>query len=215
MTFSANGAFPGQTEFSGGGTVPLSNQKIGDLITLIAASVDSITNYVTSIAGGGANWTQIGTPFYSTHRNSIVTTWQGEITATGAQAATVTVTGGSPTIGVVSQEFFSSVGSWSIDEIQYLDSTGTSVWPTLTPSGANELYFGFAIDSGIASAGSTPGFVYNVTTHQDGCAWNTGVSAPSAPVWADSGQLFGAAFLVKEAAVASSGSGLLLASGII
>ena len=211
MTWAANGAFPGQTEFTGGGTVPLDNTAIGDLILLVAISVDSTFNWVTGITGGGATWSQAGTTFHGTVNGEIATAWQGKVTATGAQTATVTVTGGGPTIAIANQEFSSTAGSWSVDSVQFLDSAGTSTWPALTPSGAGELGFGFVIDSGIAVAGSTPGWTYKVTSHQDGCAWNTAISAPSAPVWGDSGQAFGAVILMKETGGASP-SGLLMAS---
>ena len=211
MTWAANGAFPGQTEFTAGGTFPLNNTAIGDLVAVVALSIDSNANYVTGITGGGCTWSQIGTHFVGTVNGSVATAWEGTVTATGSQTATVVVTGGGPTIAVVSQEFSSTVGSWTVDQVVHLDSAGTNTWPTQTPAGTGELAFGFAADFGIASAGSTSGWTYKVTSHQDGVAWNTGVSAPSAPVWADSGQAFGAMVLFKEAGAASP-SGLLMAS---
>jgi hypothetical protein len=197
MAFTAVGSYL-QTEFVGAGTIALNNQAVGDLILLAGISVDSSTNYVTSITGGGATWTQIGTHFTGVNNAAVATLWQGVVTATGSQTATVNITGGGPSIAVNGNEFSVTSGMWSADVRTNLDSSGTNTWPTLTPAGSGELYFGFAINSGIASSGSTPGYVYTVNAHQDGCAWNLSVSAPSAPVWADSGQRFGTMVLMQE-----------------
>ena len=208
MTFAANGAFPDQTEFVGAGILNLNNTAVGDLIPLVAISVDSTTNYVTGITGGGADWTQIGVPHVGVNNGGVITRWQGKVTATGLQTANVAVTGGAPTIAICNQEFSSTAGSWTVDATADLDVVnGNSAWPTLTPTGSSELYFGFATNFGIAAAGSTPGYVYHVTNHNDGCAWNVSVSAPSAPVWGDTGQTFGAMILVREPAPPPAASG--------
>lgn len=208
MTFTPNGAFPDQTEFVGAGTLALDNTAVGDLILLVALSVDSSANYVTGITGGGVTWEQAGAPYTGTVNAEVATAWLGTVTATGPQTAAVAVTGGSPTIAIVSQEFSAGGGGWALDSVVHLDSAGTSTWPTVTPAGGGpEVAFGFAIDQGIAVAGSTPGWTYKVTSHNDACAYDTSVSAPSAAVWGDSGQGFGAVILVKGAAQAQPGGG--------
>ncbi|MGH3304017.1 MAG: hypothetical protein ACRDOK_20540 [Streptosporangiaceae bacterium] len=211
MSWAANGTFPGQTEFAGAGTVGLNNTAVGDLILMVAVSIDSASNWVNSVTGGGATWTQIGSHFVGSVNGMIATTWQGKVTATGSQTATIGVTGGSPTIDIVTQEFSSTVGSWSVDMFANLDSPGTNTWPSLTPAAAGELYFGFVIN-GAAIAGSTPGYTYEVTTQGNGCAFNPSCGASATdPVWSDSSQKFGRVVLVRETPAASSPR-LLMAS---
>lgn len=198
MSWSAVGSFL-QAGFAGAGTIALNNQNVGDLILLAAYSVDSSTNHVNSISGGGATWSQIGTTFVGSVNAKTATIWAGKVTATGAQTATLNITGGGPTIRVAGQEFSSTLGSWTLDGQANLDGSGTNTWPSLTPASSGELYFGFASNSNSASKGSTSGYVYQVTSQGNGCAFDPscGTSATS-PVWADSTQVFGSMILVKE-----------------
>jgi len=197
MTFTPVGSFLQAALNPGPGTISLNNQGIGNLI-LLAAYSDSSTNWVNSVTGGGATWTQISTRFTGSTNARTATIWAGTVTATGAQTATLGITGGSPNIRAAGLEFSSTVGSWALDVQSNLDGTGTNTWPSLTPSGSGELYFGFAIDSGSAVAGATSGYTYHSTTQGNGAAWNPSVSAASAPVWGDSGHVFGSMILVKE-----------------
>ena len=205
MTFAAVGSFL-QGGAVGGGTVAMNNQAVGDLVMLAAISTDSVNNYVNSISGGGATWTQIGVHVTGSTNSMIATLWMGTVTATGTQTATLNVTGGGPTIRAAGNEFSSTVGSWAVDGSKTtLDSAGTNTWPSLTPAGSGDLYFGFAIDSGTASAGSTSGYSYHVTTQGNGCCFNPACSAAAqAPVWGDSGHEFGPMVLIRETSAAAA-----------
>ena len=212
--FTAVGSYL-QTEFTGAGTISLNNQGIGNLILLAAPSIDSTFNWVTGITGGGATWQQLGTTFHGVTNGMISTIWAGTVTSAGPQTASISVTGGGPTIPVNGSEFQCPHG-WALDVAATLDSAGTSTWPSLTPAAAGELYFGWAVDSGLALAGSTPGYTYTVNSHSDGCAWNTSTGAgATAPVWGDSTQVFGPAVLIKPASVPPPSSGLLMAAGLV
>jgi hypothetical protein len=209
--FTAVGTYL-QTEFTGAGSIALNNQGVGNLILLAAPSIDSTANWVTGITGGGATWTQLGTTFHGVTNGMISTIWAGVVTATGAQTASIAVTGGGPTIPVNGNEF-SLANGWALDAAGTLDSAGTATWPSLTPVAAGDLYFGWAVDSGLAVAGSTPGYTYTVNSHSDGAAWNVNCgSGATAPVWGDAHQVFGPVVLIKPASAAPSPSGLLMAS---
>ena len=89
-----------------------------------------------------------------------------------------------------------------------LDATGTvnaagTAYPSITPGhGAGELYFGYALNSGSASSGSTSGYTYNpnVDGINDGLCFNPScTSATQAPAWADSNTKSGIAVLLYEA----------------
>lgn len=61
-----------------------------------------------------------------------------------------------------------------------------------------ELYFGFAVNSGTATGGTTSGFSYAVDSSGDGIAYNAGVTTAAAPAWTDSGQTLGLMMLIYE-----------------
>ncbi len=69
------------------------------------------------------------------------------------------------------------------------DKTGTSngassttvPFPSLTPTTAGELYFGYAEVANAATGGSTPGFTYTTTNNGNTTAYDTAVSGAVAP----------------------------------
>ena len=61
-----------------------------------------------------------------------------------------------------------------------------------------ELYFGAAANSGTAVPGTTPGYTYAVDAAGGGIAYNTDVTAATAPTWGDTGQEFGLMMLISE-----------------
>ena len=84
------------------------------------------------------------------------------------------------------QEFSSSAGSgttWGVDHTgtQSNASSTTETFPSLSPSGSGELYFGYAdAIGGYPSVGSTSGFTYGITSGANVVAYDTSVSSPSA-----------------------------------
>ena len=52
------------------------------------------------------------------------------------------------------KEFHSSVGSWSLDKSGTIDSAGTANWPSLTPAGTGELYWGYIGATFLIQAGA-------------------------------------------------------------
>lgn len=194
MSFAAVGSFIQ----SGSNTVNLNNQGIGNLV-LLEIIVES-TAIVTSISGGGCTWKQISTVFTGTATVYTASIWTGTVITLGTQTATVNVSAGTPTVRIAGSEFSSTAKAWALDTQGNLDSgSGTNTWPSLTPTMAGELYFGFAIDLGSDVAGSTTGYTYNSTSAGNGCAWNPNCAhATQTPVWGDSGQRFGSMVLIKE-----------------
>ena len=150
---------------------------------------------------GNCTWSTVGSKFPGANNANFATLFIGKATATGAANATLTLSGTSPGFECVAQQFSSTAGAWAQDGPQgTLDLvTGTATWPSLTPSGSGGLYFGFFFDSGTASAGSTSGYTYDLNTFGDGLAFNPNCTAAAqAPVWGDSGQVFGIAVLLRE-----------------
>lgn len=214
MTWTPKGSLL-QAGFTGSGTLAMDNQAAGDLVYVVTVSVDSTSNWISAVSGGGCTWTQVGSEFTGTVNGMAVTQWQGTVTALGAQTATLTVTGGAPTIRAGGREFASSAGSWTADGTPaYLDSADTDTMPSLTPAAAGELYAGFAISNVTAVAGSTAGYSYDVTTQGHGYAYDPDcTSSAQAPVWGNAYLIFGASALFREsgAAPASPSASLLAA----
>lgn len=195
MTWSAVGSW-----LSGTSTVALNNQAVGNLILLEVENKDT-TVWATSVSGGGVTWAQLGTRFTGTVNARSAVVFAGTVTATGVGNATVTFNGSPTSNHAVAHEFHSTAGSWSLDVQGDIDSSGTNTWASLTPAGAGELYFGFAVNAGSASAGSTSGYVYsaNADGSGNGALYNTAcTSSAQAPVWGDSTEIFGVMVLVKE-----------------
>ena len=167
-------------------TLAVSPQHVGDLLALVV-KVDSSTVTATSVSGGGvSSWTRAEGPYtgYAGHDLEI---WMGPVSTTGASTITVGYSGTVTSVytGLASQEF-SAAGStpvWTVDTgggISNASST-TTTFPTLTPSGSGELYFGYAAVVNTASAGTTSGFTYATTSDGDVSTYDTSVSASVQP----------------------------------
>ena len=200
MTWSAVGSWQGTADAA----LSLSNQAVGNLLILSAASADS-TVYCSGLSGGGATWVPAGVAYAGVNSGGYFRIFFGRVTATGAQTVTPSWSGTTPAnYGLVAHEFHSTVGSWALDKQGNLDNaTGTANWVSLTPGhGAGELYFGYAFTNGSASvAGTTSGYVYqaNADTFNQGAAYN--VSCPGTatfPVWGASVEALGIMVLVAE-----------------
>jgi hypothetical protein len=196
VTFAAVGSAISSTTSS----VSLDPQNVGDLILLAVGNHDNNTVYATGVSGGGATWTQMGSPVLGVNNNRTMVLFAGQVTATGSGTATVTWSGATPSATrIAGQEFSSTVGSWTLDVQGSLDlASGTNTWASLTPAAAGELYFGWGLDTSGAVAGSTSGYTYDVVSG-NGMAFNADCSASAqAPVWGDSGMVFGLMALVRE-----------------
>jgi hypothetical protein len=149
----------------------------------------------------------MGTPFTgSVNTGLTAAVFAGKVTSTSPATVTITWSGTDPVPheSVTGQEYSSTAGSWALDVQAHLDSSGTNTWPSLTPAGNGELYFGYAVNDGAASNGSTSGYVYQSDADQNGLAYNLNCAGgvATAPVWGDNGQIFGIMVLVKETTTA-------------
>ena len=115
--------------------------------------------------------------------------WYGKVTTTGASTVTFnwssSVASDSNEYGA--QEFSAGLGAstvWAIDKAGSLNgASSTSVpFPSLTPSAAGELYFGYSLVANTAAAGTASGFTYAVTAEANAVAYDTNVSGAVSPV---------------------------------
>ena len=192
------------------GSLNLSPQNVGGLFLVEVICVGTTSDYCTGISGGGATWSQVGTRLIGTANTNTAALFAGKVTATGPATATLNFNNTPPAIRCAGQEF-SPVTAWTLDLQGNLDGPGTNAMPTLNPSKPNELYFGYEYDSGSATAGSTPGYTYEVDVHGNGLLFNPNCGANAqTPTWASSACVFGIAVLIKETVY----SGLMMANSL-
>ena len=140
------------------------------------APITSVT--LSSISGGGVStWTKAVQ--FDGSISSDVEIWYGKVTTTGSSTISFTWSGSvsSHTMEYGAQEFTAGLGSstvWSVDHTGTTNgaSSTTVPFPSLTPTGSGELYFGYAVAYNTASAGSTSGFTYPETAEAN-VAWLT------------------------------------------
>jgi RHS repeat-associated protein len=167
-------------------TLAVNPQHVGDVIALTTLTWSPST-YPSSISGGGVTtWTK-AVDYPVTGYGYDAQIWYGKVTTTGSSTITVSYPASvsSDWIEFTAQEFSSTAGSgttWGVDHTgtQANGSSTTMTYPSLSPSGAGELYYGYADGmGGIASAGSTSGFTYDTTPAENEVAYDTNVSSPS------------------------------------
>jgi hypothetical protein len=201
MTWTAVGGLnPNATHPATTTTFSFTPSTVGDLVCFVISQT-ATTGFASALSSTNVTWTAV------THVVAIALTgsaslFQGVVTATGAATVTITWSGTAPssaaTIDLVGQEFASTAGSWSVDTSTTLNSTGTATWPSMTAAHSGELYFGYAINTSSAVAGSTSGFVFIVDADTNGVAYSLGYVSGAAPVWGDSGQAAGVLALFAE-----------------
>ena len=167
-------------------TLAVSPQAPGDVL-VVFAEVGATTPTVSTISGGGVTtWTKAVQFEGSGGTDEEV--WYGPVTTTGA--STVSFTWSSPitadTVEYGAQEFGAGLGAstaWTLDKTGTLDNTSSTTvsFPSLTPSGGTELYFGYAVPGTTASVGTTSGFTYALTASGNVAAFDPDVSGAASP----------------------------------
>lgn len=208
MTWTAKGSLL-QAAGTGQNSIATANVAVGDLIVLFV-TVNSPTVFANGISGGNVTWDSPQGHGLGTVNNWSITCFTGKTTSTAASSATVTYSGTVTTFQIYldGQEFASSVGAWAVDAGPgFLDpgSAGTVALPSLTPTGAGDLYADYELDAGAAVAGSTSGYVYTVDGNTNSYTYNVNcTSATQSPtLGTGSNVLDTLAILVKEVSTAA------------
>jgi hypothetical protein len=179
-------------------TPSVTAHAVGDVILLHVTTEGSAPP--TGISGGDATWTQIGTTLRgSVNSGFSAAVYEGTVTAAGTAKATVTTSGTASVVRIGGQEYNPGSGQAGVLVSQAnLDVTGTSTGPSITPTGSNELYSFYGFDTGTGSAGSTPGYTYEVDSNGNIYAYDP-ASPTQPPVFGDSNVAFGIAVLMESA----------------
>ena len=166
-------------------TMAVTTQHLGDVFVVFAQRASGTT--LTAVSGGGVTTWHKAVQFTGSV-GADDELWYGTITSTGSSTITFTwstsITGHTAEYGA--QEFTAGLGAstvWSLDKTDTLNgASGTSIpFPSLTPAGTGELYFGYTVPNDTAVAGSTTGFAYTVTPEDNIATYDTTVSGTVAP----------------------------------
>ena len=163
-------------------TFSLTPSAIGNLIILDVAQFSNSTVFASSVASSNVTWTSVG-HFLGSVNTGTHTLFLGQVTATGAATVTPTWSGSTPA-GVIFDwhEFHSTLGAWSLDTFTHLDNAGTTTWPSMTPAGSGELYWGYAFNA-TSAVNPSPNPDSHGTQYSVGAATSNGqaynLSAPS------------------------------------
>ena len=154
----------------------------------------------TGISGGGATWTQVGTTLRgSVNSGFSAAVYEGTVTAAGTATATVTTSGTPSAVRIAGQEYNPGSGQAGVLVAQAnLDVAGTGTGPSITPTGSNELYSFYGYDTDTGSAGSTPGYTYELDSNGNIYAFDP-ASPATPPAFGDSDVAFGIAVLIEPA----------------
>ncbi|HEV3268327.1 MAG TPA: InlB B-repeat-containing protein [Acidimicrobiales bacterium] len=188
--------FPVETETLGGASIPVTLQKVGDLV-IFQSQIHSQTINITSVSATGTGatgtWTRSKQFIDSTNGTGITEEiWWAKVTTVGATTITATY---SASVAALSPELiadsFTSANqvSWRVVNVNASTSGGTTTTSVAFPSvasstGSDQLYWGYTESTQSALPGNTPNFSYtaipatgNLITFND----QLGASASYAP----------------------------------
>jgi RHS repeat-associated protein len=168
-------------------TLDVSPKAVGDLVTLVASLTGAT---VTSVSGGGVTTWHKDVAYLGPEMGNDNEIWWGVVTSTGASTISLNLSATPSGDELVAQEFTAGSGvTWSADGSgSTSSSTATVTYPSLTPSHAGELYFGYSEVAANTQPGSTPGFSYALTgVYGNLLAWDTDVGSTVSPTSTEAG----------------------------
>ena len=181
-------------------TPSVTAHAVGDVILLHVLTDGNAPP--TGVTGGGATWTQIGTTLRgSVNSGFSAAVYEGTVTTAGTATATVTTSGTPSGVRIAGQEYNPGSGQTGTLVAQAnLDVTGTSTGPSITPTGSNELYSFYGFDTDTGTAGSTPGYTYEIDSNGNPYVFDP-ASPTQPPTFGDNNVAFGIAVLLQTAPV--------------
>jgi hypothetical protein len=159
-------------------TLSVNPQTVGDVLVVMDEQDDNAVT-TTSLSGGGVTTWSRAIQYVGTGEPREYELWYGQVTSTGSSTITFTLSGSivGHNAEYEAQEFTAGLGSssvWTLDTTNHQEnsSSTTLTYPSLTPAGAGELYFGFIDMPNPPSAGSTPGVTYYTTPDANQIAYD-------------------------------------------
>ena len=174
----------------------ITTTKVGDFILYHVITEGSAPP--TAISGGNCTWQQIGTTFTGTVNSGFsAAVFLGTVTAVGTAVAVITASGTPTATRTSGQEYHSSTGQIVFVTQANIDVTGSNTGPAINPTAGNQLYSFYGFSSGTTTAGTTPGYTYEIDNNGNGYVFNPACPQPlTPPVFGDSSIVFGIAVLM-------------------
>jgi hypothetical protein len=178
------------TSIPAGGSPLLSvdPQAVGDLLVLGLEDSNSTPPTYSSVSGGGVTtWTLLARDNDPGNVADNLEIWDGVVTTPGPSTIEATLTGFSNGDDMLAQEFSDGSGTWASDSGGKIADTLNQDfdYPSLTPGGSGELYFGIgtAVNSTTLGGNGTPDVTYVETGLNcvSLAVYDTGTSATLAP----------------------------------
>jgi len=170
-------------------TLTFTSINAGDMIHAIVGGGDGSASAVASALGSGGTtgWMQVLSPLFDSTFGGGPALWMGQVVTPGADTLNVTWSSHSHTTYLGISQYTSSVALantvWTVDKVGTPTSgSGTTItWPSLTPTGTGELYYGISAEGGTPSAGATAGYTYNTDAATNEYCYNPSIGAATAP----------------------------------
>jgi hypothetical protein len=137
----------------GATTFPVNPTAVGDLLVVVTDIGDSNGAHATALSGGGVSaWVHLAGPERTTY--TTLDLWMGVVTTAGPSTVTATIAGSS-VVNMYGAQQFTGGSAWSsTSAASRTNASSLSMsYPTLVPSGTNEMYVG----CGASLVGVTPG----------------------------------------------------------
>jgi len=182
-----------KSSFNSGVTVnslTFTSLNVGDLVVAIVGGGDGTAPATASAVGspGTTGWQLVAGPCYDATFGGGAAIWMGTVVTPGADTLSVTWATHFHTSYIGISQFTPTVTStppaWVIDKIggPTVGATGTTLtWPSLTPTGTGELYYGVCGQGGTPSGGATAGFTYGTDSGTNQYLYNPSVSTVATP----------------------------------
>lgn len=188
-----------QTVASGTGTTTLPSLvylgvpyglNIGDMF-MVTTHVNSATVHIATATAPGITFTHVGSGVSGAHSVDI---WLGVVTNVQAMynaSSTVTFTGSAAitaTVNTYTGQAFTAGGmgtTWAVDGSLATSNNTTSsttiAYPSLTPTGSEELYFGYGISGSALTTGGTADYRVAADGVSNAVIYDLGVSGTQTP----------------------------------
>ncbi len=177
MSFSAVGTVIKPTVAST--TFTLVPGGVGDFIVigvLAGFPSSSTTAWATALssAGGDVTWSVLVAHTAFSVQAGVETVFIGTVVTASSHTVTLTFNTGTPAVRVAGQEFSNTAGTSAVtlDASGTVDTASSGHYAPVTPTRANDLYWGYCWDSGTVANGSTSGYTYQADASGNGMTYN-------------------------------------------
>lgn len=164
--------------------------NVGDVVFAIVGGGNGSATAIASAVGSPntTGWEQVAGPCFDSTFGGGCYIWMGTVVnPTVNDVLSVTWSANSSTSYITIVQFHPTVTQgppvYTVDQVgaQRSGTGTTATWPSLTPTGVGELYFGACAQGGTPSGGSTAGFTYGTDSATNQFLYDPIVATVQAP----------------------------------